>query len=759
MARKKVVTRSLKVSPKKTEAKTPLKSKKVTDTAKTTVKPKKSSNKAKLTRVPGVIIDSGESQKAKAKSDNEVVMMPTSASLRVLEKIEIYKAWYQLDFPYLMSGVAKKSGYLLLLVGAFSALGVYMSGIISTTNLAATVCADGAACVEIDDEDVVVTAPKVEFLNSLPPNPKTDFDITLRSSNKLTPAVTLHNLNLGTATTLEPKEILTNGEFRYLIELSKLRPGSYEMRATVTTDSASYRYAGPVFVIEGLDISEIKNNVVATSATSSDEAAEETASTSTSVTAAAYEEVKSVEEVVEMPISLKLKEYKDSVFAVIKTGSHAPALVNIYAKTNKDSEPLLLGAATAAGGEWLFNLSALDLPESIYALYASFAVNGRTYKTNTDSYTAFANKRQSLTSDTDIKLLVNKINLNLETSAVNNDTRKSYFSYVSTSTPDLFTQADEEKVASTEVIAELSKVLFENESDINRLLYIYGIIYQGGSEPMLDLATKHIKQELSAVFGNYEHDNQASLINSLLEVRISTLLSLVREQEDVVSDSTNSLTNTDTDSDGLSDFDELANIATDPALADTDGDGVLDSIEFIYGSDSLVANPLNVKSDALVGGVKNNGLVSIRRVYASSLSNTSGSHLYPTIVGTAIPNSYVLIALNGGDSYGVARVSPDGTFYHTFEQPLNNGSHEIVAGYVDTNGKLPLIGSSYKFKVDEDKLVAGVLFGDQTPVILTGTDSNVPYVVSAAVLLSALGFFLIMLADGLLTRRRGHLAK
>lgn len=755
VARKKVVTRSLKVSPKKTEAKTPLKSKKTLETAKVPVKPKKVQSKSKLTRVPGVIVDASESKKTKAQNDSEVVMMPTSASLRVLEKIEIYKAWYQLDFPYLMSGVAKKSGYLLLLVGAFTALGVYMSGFMGAANLAATVCAEGVACVEIDDEDVAATAPKVEFLNSLPPNPKTDLDITLRSSTELTPAVTLHNLNLGTVATLEPKEVLTNGEFRYLIELSKLRPGSYEMRAAITTDSASYSYAGPVFVIEGLDTSEVKKQVTVTTATSSEMSDLETASTTVPTTV----DFDDSEESAEMPISLKLKEYKDSVFAVIKTGTHAPALVSVYAKSNKDSEPLLLGAATAASGEWLFNLSALDLPESVFAVYASFTVNGRTYQTNAGSYTALSSKSPSLTSDSEIKLLVNKINLNLETSAVNNESRKSYFSLLSTSTPDLFTKADEEKVANLGVINELDESLIDNEFDINRLLYIYGLIYQGGSLAMLDLAAEQIKQEFNIILGKSEENSNTSLVNSLLEVRVSALLSLVREQEDVVSDNTNSLTNTDTDADGLSDFDELANIGTDPALADTDNDGVLDSVEFIYGDNPLATNPLNIKTEAEVGGISNDALVSIRRVFASSLTNGSGNHLYPTVVGTAIPNSYVFVSLNNGSYYGIARVSPDGTFYHTIEQPLVNGTHTAVSGYIDTTGKLAIAGRPYEFRVEEDKLVAGVLFGNQTPIILAGTDSNVPYVVSAAVLLAALGFFLIMLADGLLTRRRGHLAK
>lgn len=754
MARKNVVTSSLKVSPKKATVKSPVKPKKVM-TVKSEAKAKKVSPKPKLTRVPGVIVDTSEPKKSKAKSDDEVVMMPTSASLRVLEKIEIYKAWYQLDFPYLMSGVAKKSGYLLLLVGAFSALGVYMNGVIGATNLAATVCSNDASCVEIDDEDIPATAPKVEFLNSLPTNPKTDLDITVRSSNGLTPAVTLHNLNLGTATVLEPKEVLSNGEYRYLIELAKLRPGSYEMRAVLTTDSTSYSYAGPVFMVEGLEISEVKKEVEKDTASSTATTTEDGGELSLPL----VPDFSEVEGGAEMPISLRLKEYKDAVFAVIKTGNHAPSLVKVYARATKDSEPILLGSATASGGEWLFNLSALDLPQSDFALYASFGSQGKTYQTNTGTYTASANKRPSLTSDSEIKLLVNKINLNLETSAVNNESRKSYFSLIATSTPDLFTKADEEKVASPEVIEQLDDVLLTNESDINRLLYVYGVMYQGGSELMLDLATKQIKQELNTIFSAGEEGSNASLVASLLEVRTAALLSLVREQEDVINDNTNSLTTTDTDSDGLSDFDELANVGSDPALADTDNDGVLDSVEFIYGTNPSIAEALRLDTEAFVGGIKNDSLISIKRVFASSLSNSTGRHLYPTVVGTAIPNSFVFISLNNGESYGIARVSPNGTFYHTIEKPLDNGNHSVVSGYIDNTGEFALLGSTYEFRVEEDKLLAGVLFGDQTPVIFSESDSNVPYVVSAAVLLSALGFFLLMLADGLLTRRRGHLAK
>ena len=55
----------------------------------------------------------------------------------------------------------------------------------------------------------------------------------------------------------------------------------------------------------------------------------------------------------------------------------------------------------------------------------------------------------------------------------------------------------------------------------------------------------------------------------------------------------------DTDRDGLSDGDEVYIYFTDPTLDDTDGDGNLDGDEIINGTDPLVANALDSDGDGL----------------------------------------------------------------------------------------------------------------------------------------------------------------
>ena len=52
----------------------------------------------------------------------------------------------------------------------------------------------------------------------------------------------------------------------------------------------------------------------------------------------------------------------------------------------------------------------------------------------------------------------------------------------------------------------------------------------------------------------------------------------------------------DTDSDGLSDFDEVHNHGTDPLQSDTDGDGVNDGDEVTGGTNPLEKNPTSSPS-------------------------------------------------------------------------------------------------------------------------------------------------------------------
>ena len=683
----------------------------------------------------------------------EEVYLPSTASLRLLEKAELYRLWYQNKFPVEVARFARASGYSFVIVGTLLAAFGYVGNKFFDQQTAATICTE-INCVEIDDANLVPSAPLVTFLNSLPTELSTDTDLTLRSRSKAEPTVFLRSIISGEVISLSPTERMKDGEFRYLIEPTKLGGGHFEVVATVADSDMSYKFVGPTFMVNGLEtisLSDIKPVL-------KEDIVIDTASTSASTTVAEVTEqiteTDSQNLATDEPLKIWLAGAAKAEFLKIKTGTYAPEEVLVYSKVSESDSVVFLGSATLVQGEWVFSLSALDLPLANHELYAAFVSQGRYYQTAMQRYTPKVTAGASLTSDSDINLLVSKITLALETAEVKNDTRFGYLTYIASTTPNFFDSEHEKSFASQGIINFADRALADHQEAINRLLFNHALVSGSTYRYLSEYSNTNIKNFYEALIKSEVSDREYGSAATLLASRFESIGNRVAETEQRIADDARSLTTGDTDSDGLADFDELANLKTDPAKADSDLDGVLDSVEVIGGTDPKspdVASFPNSTSPRINSSDTPITLTSVRGVTNSA---NGKDKTYPVIQGKSLPFSFVYIFIEGTNVTGFIKTGMDGNFQYTFEQELADGSYAVTAALATANGELIGETEPITFTKANGGLTATALFSDSPVLSFDKNGSRVPYVVAAAIAVVTFGFILILLAQSLLPRRR-----
>lgn len=686
-------------------------------------------------------------------SKQEVVFVPSTASLRLLEKIELYRIWYAQSFPTYMSTVAKVGGYTFVLLGTLLASFSYLSNK-DLFGPAATVCTE-VDCVTIADAELPPEAPLITFLNSLPTEITSDTDFVLRAENTAEPKVSLQHLESGERVSLSPMEVMERGEFKYLIK-HDLKPGTYIVQAEARDGVTTYKFSTTPVTIPG----EVAVTVPIVRPALDDSLSTSTASGTAMVEETALVPVETTDGDTAAttplhPLTVRVVDTANATYLRINVGDFAPDQVEVYSRVTGSSEALYLGLATQVQGEWIFSLSALDLPHYEHQLYASFAARDKAYQTEATTYIPADFSNSNLTSESELFLLVEKIELALATADVKNATRQQYLSHIASTTPAFFDTAHEVTFADDSLLTEADTQLQLYNQSIDRLLSYYAAAVQGGQKYLLDLVDSKFVAEYKLIAQSYPDTESITTLETLYALRFQDLKDRVRDMEQQVGDQTNNLMARDTDSDGFSDFDEIANYDTDPAKADTDKDGVLDAIESISGFNPLVSDIQN-----LVTLTQNseerifNEVLTIKGVEAITQKSAGADITYAVLSGTSIPNSYVTILSYTLGTIGVIRTNLKGDFSYTIEKDLVEGEYEVAAVLTDNNGNVVASSKPYIFTKTKHDLVAAAVGETLVFIPQNATSETLPAAVTASVAVTAFGFLLVLLSQTLHKRRR-----
>jgi hypothetical protein len=183
---------------------------------------------------------------------------------------------------------------------------------------------------------------------------------------------------------------------------------------------------------------------------------------------------------------------------------------------------------------------------------------------------------------------------------------------------------------------------------------------------------------------------------------VSVLQELTIGNERILKERIGSSITTDSDSDDISDYDEIHLYKTDPFVADTDGDSFVDGVEITGGYNPLDSNEealLIYESPKEAGIVREDLLVvdSITAFSADADTDATGVAQKAVISGKALPHSFVNIYIFSTPIVVTVRTDAEGNWNYIFDKELEDGNHEVYIGITDNAGRVVAKSNPFSF--------------------------------------------------------------
>ncbi len=249
----------------------------------------------------------------------------------------------------------------------------------------------------------------------------------------------------------------------------------------------------------------------------------------------------------------------------------------------------------------------------------------------------------------------------------------------------------------------------------------------------------------------YDEDQSEALgkIRNYMESVMKDIRERTEKSETLIKERVGDAALRDSDSDGVSDYDEVNIYSTDPMSADTDKDGYIDGIEILNGY-----NPKNSEREASViyespkeQGIVRDDILQIAYITTVVDELDGKEQIKAQIGGKALPNSFVTVYIFSTPIVVTLKTDDEGNWSYIFDKELEDGDHEIYVGMTDNAGKivaksspLPFIKTAEAF-TPIDASGAMVSADPIEPTLL----SNRALLAIASIAVLALGLVLILL--------------
>lgn len=737
-------------------------------------------------------------QKILGSSTDEAVVLPSNASPRVLSKATALQAWYRKRFPQYVAKGATGFGIVFLFFGSLGVIQFTTAHFppwqaVQTALLCgSTECSDSLlsqpGTIESHTEPSTISATGLPVVESIPSpavsfiaKPPTRIEATatfvVRAEFVTSVEVLAQSKITGKYTILHRSSDPVGSDHTYQIVPDQFLPGEYDLRARAIAarDGKHVYVTGPRFIVPPPEVTATVDAATET-ATDTEALDEQPLDDATPLrdvplppSATATDPLAPVIETV-VPslrtLNLTITRPEPGVALLSLIAPEAMG-VELYAQRSNATAPYFVASAQKVGdGKWLHRLVLTTLPAGNYYITARVKTPGEVVTTR--GVVVEVSGTVPLAKATTTLLRPATIDTTdaiqeLKTGVTPPPLRTQYA--MPESAPERTSEeppVPTPRPVETAVADPIIKAHFESEErNLNDLLKRYASAYQSGDVALQEMIDDELVRKRAAMVeaAVQEGDTSVAAIDldesiakefTRLKERVETFESLLRER------SGNSAT-IDTDSDGITDYDEEMLYDTDPTTSDSDGDGIADGAEIMRGYD-----PLNSAAETVLAftspkefGLVRDDVLKVESVTPVIETDTTRGQppIQAQIKGMALPNSYVTLFIYSTPVVVTVKTDADGSFVYQFDKELEDGSHEVYVAVTDNTGDIIAKSSAFSFIKQAE---AFTVTDAQTTPVVPSTEVATPTVKELYNMVLAMGvlaFGLILLIFGIVMRR------
>ncbi len=737
-----------------------------------------------------VNVSKGEARVVPPKEEAAIVTVPSNWSVRVLDKAAALEQWYQERFPRYAAKTATYAGLFFVLVSsgvlAVHAVQAYPSwqslqsavlcGTLScdevttgsrdgtttaTTPVSADVSATKTDSLRSPAANTLVPPPVVTFLTN-PTSPLlTETTFVVRAEYVKELSVVAESRRTGSRVVLQLAGDPAGSDHTFILNPKELSPDEYELRArgVAQRDGGRLLATGGRFVISARTTAASES---ATEAPSDSETAEdEEESADEEETAEVVEEAPTSPAAEFGVLSLSPQNVGDVV--TLSLLSPSTQFVEVYAQRRNATTPTFIGLAERREDHlWRLAFKPSTQPAGEYVFFARYKNTRGLQESNRVPYTVRVSEDAARTlsersSSTVATVATREVINELQREAVPLPSRSAYSEELEVATGS--------STPTTASDAPLSELLKDDRSELDTLLQRYASAFQSG-DPVLgevarkDLATFKERMVQRAVERNdSDEHSSADTVAVAIEGELKRLTEKVETFETLLRERSSEQARTDTDGDGITDYDEETLYGTDPQNADTDGDGINDGIEIMRGYDphSAAAEAVMTYESPRDLGFERADVLAIDTVVPVVETDISRGTppVQAEIRGRALPSSFVTLFIYSTPVVVTIRTEADGSFVYQFDKELEDGSHEVYVAVTDNQGAIMAKSAPFRFIKEASAFTVADEEASEAPAATApaGEPIVVREVYNVIAALGVLAFGLILLIFGMMLRR------